>query len=115
MFGLKEAATPNYKVYTALLTQEDENDPTAIVLENTTGLTISFLRDSPGIYVCTISDAFPNTKIVVFLSPNDENNYGFAWWVTNSPDQLLVKTKNTSMVNSDNILAYTSIEIRVYN
>ena len=37
LFGLKEAATPNYKVYTALLTQEGDSAPQAIVLENTIG------------------------------------------------------------------------------
>lgn len=45
-----------YKVYTALLTQTGGNEPVAIVLKNTLGVTITYSYAFPGIYLVISSD-----------------------------------------------------------
>ena len=63
MFGLK----PKYKVYTALLSQEGGQPPTAIVLENTIG-NLEWVYRSDGYYSLQSTD-FPFTENKTFITP----------------------------------------------
>lgn len=67
---------PNYKIYTALLTQSGTASPTATVLENTIG-DIVFTRDDVGYYIGTLADAFTIGKTLPysFSSATGWNNY----------------------------------------
>lgn len=56
--------TSAYRVYTALLTQSGVGDPTAVVLENTLGATITYVYIEPGVYLVSSS-------IGLFTSPNE--------------------------------------------
>lgn len=70
----KKAVLPagvNYKVYSALIEQSGTNTPTATVLENTTGKTITFERLSTGQYGVIFS-GYDASKTMVLMSP-----YGF--------------------------------------
>lgn len=55
----------SYEVYTALLTQTGTNAPVATVLENTLGGTVVWSRSGVGIYLGTLSGAFPQNKTAV--------------------------------------------------
>lgn len=57
-----------YKVYTALVGQEDEDDPTATVLENTTGYDVEWTRATVGQYVGTFVDAPIDVGLVSTVS-----------------------------------------------
>ena len=52
-----------YKVYTALLNQSGTNAPVATVLENTTGLTITWSRFQVGVYRGQLSALQDETKV----------------------------------------------------
>lgn len=67
--------TMNYKIYTALLTQEGTNDPIVQVLENTLGGTPTWERIGAGRYNCTLTGAFPEEKTYC------TSNNGFDWAV----------------------------------
>lgn len=118
IFSLKEAATPKYKVYTALLTQSGTSDPTIVVLENNIG-NIVWERDDVGRYSATLINAFTTNKTFINLS----NNFSFTGpnfqtsWVNSSifsEDSFQIRTiRNGSP--GDNMLLNTPIEIRVYN
>lgn len=104
----------NYKVYTALLTQSGTASPTAIVLENTLGVTVTFRYVGVGQYSLTASaEIFTETKTICFYTAFDtKDNQGyvipfhFQWWATT---EIFIYTDG-----QDNKLRGASIEIRVY-
>ena len=113
-----DAAARPYKVYTAVLTQQNTNAPSAVVLENTLGGAVTWTRNSTGNYYGTLNNAFPiQNKIALFQ--------GGTMWGT-----LPLKIIRVQYLNSDTIQIFTqqatdgalvdsslngtSIEIRVY-
>lgn len=106
-----------YKVYTALLTQEGTNPPTAQVLENTLGGDIVWTYDLTGQYKGTLIGAFTENKTALFITDSTYNSASNAYILTDgSGNAITVETynaANTSRVN--NVLGLTTIEIRVYN
>lgn len=117
--ALEDVPVP-YKVYTALLSQRNENPPIAIVLENTIG-EISFTYNDIGFYSCVSNDKFTEEKTAVFIG---SNQYIESATDVHSNYLLLANTSEiyiTSYYNNfpeDNQLDYggpSSIEIRVYN
>ena len=111
------AARP-YKVYTAVLTQQNTNDPSAVVLENTLGGTVVWTRNSTGNYYGTLNNAFPiQSKIALFQ--------GGSMWGTLPLEIIRVQHLNSNTIQIftqqatdgalvDSSLSGTSIEIRVY-
>ena len=109
-------ATPQYKVYTALLSQSGTDAPTAIVLENTLGQTITWSYNGVGTYNSSdITTATQNNLYIQFshrisskIASAYEHNTGGASRV------------NISQIEADLITPVDSlekgyIEIRVYN
>ena len=108
---------PKYKVYTALLSQSGTDAPIATVLENTIG-DIVWNYETVGTYKATLVGSFLNSKTYVNIGNFDTvmSSYGyFAFSSENEPDGYLLQTFDLEWVNSDNVLANTTIEIRVYN
>jgi len=101
-----------YTVYTALLTQAAAAAPVATILQNTTGGTLVWTRQSAGNYTVTASTAlFTVNKTIVF------GNYGnvgagltqdFGWNRTSD-------TTITLIVDGDDKLVNGSFEIRIYS
>lgn len=115
-------AQPTYKVYTALLTQVDMDNPTAIVLENTIG-NIKWTREAAGEYYGTLTGAFGDGS-KVFLQ--QVLSYGGAFSSVGVPNDKLVRgyydSPNTvgvfssiEGINVDDQIDKVSIEIRIYN
>jgi len=111
------ALQPTYKVYTALMTQEGTNAPTATILENTLG-SIVWTRISSGNYRGTLADTFLIDKTFILnpVSGNDSSvltgGGGAAYNLYRSNDAFVSLTVGGS---GDGVLNYTPIEIRVYN
>lgn len=57
-----------YQSYASLISQSSTNDPTVQVLENGLGITITWVRDSQGIYIGTMDSAIDISKTVIFFS-----------------------------------------------
>lgn len=115
LFSLKEAATPKYKVYTALVTQSGGDDPVATVLENTIG-NISFKYGVEGVYVILCDDdLFVEDKTwytpVIISNIANRTNGEMVWRDVN---EIRIIT-NLDGVLADGVLSNTPIEIRVYN
>lgn len=108
---LTSFVSKGYTVYTALLTQAGTAAPVATVLQNTTGGTFTWTRQSTGNYTVTASTAlFTVNKTIVF------GNYGnagagltqdFDWNRTSD-------TTITLIVRADDKLVNGSFEIRIY-
>lgn len=108
---LTSFVSKGYTVYTALLTQAGTAAPVATVLQNTTGGTFTWTRQSAGNYTVTASTAlFTVNKTIVF------GNYGnagagltqdFDWNRTSD-------TTITLIVRADDKLVNGSFEIRIY-
>ena len=78
LFSLKEAATPKYKVFTALLTQVGENSPTLVLGDETlnAGVTYEITVDT---VVDMIQYGAPNNNIgTKFISNQTVSNWGDA-------------------------------------
>lgn len=109
----KIVVTP-YKVYTALLTQSGTASPTAIVLENTLGVTITFSYGSPGVYSLTATGALTINKTWVIFN-NVDNNAGTIAYNGKGLNGFTIQSRNSVGTTANDLLNLTEIEIRVYN
>lgn len=106
-----------YKVYTALLSQSGTASPTATVLKNTLGVSVSFTYFLAGNYYINAIGAFTGGKTYVDVG---QSIYATSAYIVipNLPniDQVQIRvTKVTDNTSSDNKLTNFPIEIRVYN
>ena len=113
-----------YKVYSALLTQSGTDSPTAVVLENTLGVTPTWGYQNVGIYRIDSIGTFIDGKTTITVGPLAGNTWGE---VTQSyyeyPDTLFILTARINVDNNmpqslerqDDLLNKTFVEIRVYN
>ena len=113
-----QAAARPYKVYTALLSQTGTNAPTATVLENTLGVTITWTRMMSGQFLGTASySIFSPNK---FVSSSGRTNINTLIRLDYfSPTDVFLGTATVtgaaSSTFSDSLITSASIEIRVYN
>lgn len=110
-----------YKVYTALLSQTGTSAPVATVLENNTGVTWTWTRNSIGDYRVTPSSgslSFEKTTCEVvqqFIDNAYPEEAGFRTiYVENDNNSNRLKTTDVGWALSDNKLGRTKVEIRVY-
>jgi len=105
-----------YTVYTALITQAGTAAPVATVLQNTTGGTIAWTRNSTGRYVATISGAnFTANKTAVIVTSGG-NSDKFLKPVVSSTSTIDIYNIDTGdSAVSDVISATTTVEIRIYS
>lgn len=106
-----------YKVYTALLTQVDDNAPTALILQNTLNEIPEFIYDDVGQYrIVTDGSVFTANKTIVFIS-NSQQSSSLIDYFIESEVRININTFTTvdGVALENNILNNTTIEIRVYN
>lgn len=103
---------PRIKVYTALLTQTSTDAPTAIVLLNTTGLSITWTRNTTGIYWGNLSGGvtLANTAVIIQQTFGGNNMTARAA----NANTIEVTTKLMDNTALDGVLNKTTIEIRIY-
>lgn len=105
-----------YKVYTALLTQVGTAVPTAKVLENTLGATVTFARDGAGSYHLTASAAVftVDKTYIVIASINDGGGVMVASWGSDTVISFATRDFLDFNTPVDDKLLDTAFEIRVY-
>ena len=114
--GQLDAATRPYKVYTALISQENALAPTVKVLENDLGGEIVWTYVSTGLYDGTLAGAFTLDKTTTMLSVDSIGNYGYIGGVRAMTSNIIrVRTNDSTDSAANNILNDNTLEIRVYN
>ena len=107
-----------YKVYTALLNQEGETNPTAIVLQNTLG-NITFFRSDAGRYSMGGDNLFDEDKTFITIQQLRLNGFeeqvGYFNATYFNSSQISLDTYFETGGYSDEMMANVPIEIRVYN
>jgi hypothetical protein len=108
---INSGSVAGYKVYTALLTQAGTAAPVATVLQDTTGGTFTWSRQSAGNYTITASSAlFTANKTMVFVNAgHGEQNFLPLYWERTSTTTI------TLNATSDGELEEGSFEIRIYS
>ena len=105
---LANAINLGYTSYVALVNQTGTAAPTATVLQNTTGGTIAWVRDSLGNYGGVITGgAFTAGKTLVFINQGGGTSTANIQW-SSSATKVIIST------GADNVLAKASIEVRIY-
>mgnify|MGYP003658186524 FL=1 len=109
-----------YTVYTALLTQAGTAAPVATVLQNTTGGTITWTRNSIGRYLATISGATytANKTAILLTSGSASATDGRFLKVEDSGNttiQALYNFDTSANTSQDGVVAGAMIEIRIYS
>ena len=117
-----------YKVYTALLTQSGTNAPVATVLENNTGLDITYQYLLVGKYAIKLNSPIPKQQVTIEMS-----NFRYAGTLGDSGIYFLEMVDDVANVGTyqlqtkfrtnaaatitfvNNALLNNKIEIRVYN
>lgn len=97
-----------YKSYVALLSEENGDDPTAFILENSLG-DIEWYWDATGVYIGYLPGAFPANKTFVRINLSDNTSVIVNAYRFNN-DNIKVLTGG-----ADDILNNNAFEIRVYN
>ena len=112
--GTITSAGLGYTSYVALITQVDTAAPTAKILQNTTGATLTWARTSAGIFTVTSSTAiFTTDKTIVFANPGNDST------ASGDPDIIWARTSNTVLTITasagvNNVLTDGSFEVRIY-
>ena len=107
--GLVNSYSLGYTVYTALLNQAGTAAPVATTLQNTTGKTFVWTRQSAGNYTITASTAlFTVNKTILFGNHGNETNSQFQWNRTSDTTITLSTGADARLVNG-------SFEIRIYS
>lgn len=102
------------KKYVALLTQIGANAPTAAVMENTMGGTVTYARSDIGQYTATLAGVFIGAKtFVIIASIGDGETTGSCVSKRVNDNTLSIET-GFSGARADDMLAETGFEIRVY-
>lgn len=104
---------PAYKTYTALMTQSGTNPPTALILSNTTGQTITWTYSGIGEYVGTFSGTIDQNKLWFSTHANFESSTD-VHIIYASTNTIELKTFR-EFLEANGKLTKTSIEIRIYN
>jgi hypothetical protein len=109
-----------YTVYTALITQTGTDAPVATVLQNTTGGTIVWTRNSTGRYLATISGATytANKTAILLTSGSASATDGRFLKVEDSGNttvQAFYNFDTSANTAQDGIIAGSMIEIRIYS
>ena len=114
-FTIAQVATfantsPGYTAYIALVTQVGTAAPTALVLTDTIGGTLTWGYTSPGIYTLTSNvTPFTNNKTILFLNIGSGNILNEINWTRTSTSVITI---NTSGVNGR--ITAGAFELRVY-
>lgn len=104
------AGGSSYSVYTALLTQTSTNAPVATVLENTLGITPTWVRDMTGAYYVQ-DNIFTTPKTVCVIGSPSARQHIYTMIVDSNQVYITTFYNGT---DTDGLLSNTSIEIRVY-
>ena len=105
-----------YTVYTALITQAGAAAPVATVLQNTTGGTIAWTRNSTGRYIATISGktyVANKTAVIITSGGNSDKFLKPVVSSTSTIDIYNIDTGDSAV--SDEVLETTTVEIRIYS
>ena len=100
-------------VYSALLTQSGVSAPVATVLQNTLGGTVVWSYSSVGLYIGTLTGAFPVGTTFVMIDQSNQTSHIYAGRADNNSIQII--TRSNANVLTDTILTGTSLEVRVYS
>jgi hypothetical protein len=105
---------PTYQKYVALISQSGTADPTIEILENTLG-DIIWTRTSAGDYLGTLINSFPQLKTYIVFQNFYSGTGSHISFIQRANDDLInIVTKDNTNAFIDNVLNYTTIEIRVY-
>jgi hypothetical protein len=118
LFGLKEAATPKYKVYTVLLSQNGGANPEVnSVLEDTINQPFTFTYEEQGGYRIS-SSAFNNENLLktsITLSQSVEQRIVNIQSNTLGDGYVYIYCQAIGGGRADDGIYYSTLEIRVYN
>jgi len=106
--------TVGYKVYKALLTQTGTGAPTATVLDNTLGGTVTFTYNATGYYGISRTGAFTAGKVIVFINGNLATTATFGWSRVDA-NTLEISSFDNSGSAANGLFTNASISIEVYN
>ena len=109
-----------YKVYTAIITQTGTDAPTAVVLQNTLGITPTLTRFATGNYRITASNTFTANKTFCIVGQEANSGTGMNYiWASdsndddaNNPDNWLKRPHRFSIMNPDGQKAVLSFTIK---
>ena len=105
-----------FTVYSALISQSGTGIPTAKVLENTTGVTFSYTRNSVGNYMITgSSNVFTTDKTAVIHSINTNGSFSNSrMYAYSIGAQFFTIETYSATTATDGIITDAFIEIRIY-
>lgn len=123
IFGTAFYTPKGTQRYVALLSQENTDNPTIIVLENSLNCKCEWVRVVAGYSRVDETGRFPQGRTTLSVGsvfPADDGDIAFADLVHTNGDDALALTVNTHLVTngefhaSDNGLRFTKVEIIVY-
>ena len=110
--GFANSYSLGYTVYTAQLTAGSGAAPTATILQNTTGLTFTWTRTGPGVFVATVAGTpFVTNKFWAMSSAKVPQLTSIVRTSANTA-RLDNVTSNTGAALNDLVEGY--VEIRIY-
>ncbi len=101
-----------YTEYVALLTQSGTDAPTATVIKNDTGATVSWSRILTGIYTGAFSSAvLTENKTACIIQPGTSEHLSVS---RSAATSVTVTSQNTSFANTDGLMSVVLVIVRIY-
>lgn len=107
--------TNMYTLYRATLSQSGTNDPTAVVLENTTGYILDWSYSDIGYYYCNLSVVTDWSKVTMLIGSPASLGHNFTLSNAGGDYDININTGNSLGVNQDSLLVNCTVEIRFYS
>lgn len=113
---VSEEQVAPYKVYTAIVSQSGTSNPTAIVLQNTLGVSLTYRYNGVGNYLAdAFTSVFTADKTIVLFSSNSNSPKITTGNMFNSDAIQFSTFSSLSPITASNDFANAFLEIRVYN
>lgn len=109
------------RTYKALLTQTGTAAPTAIILQNDLGVTVTWSRTGTGNYKAVLGTAQKSANVEILLGQGEDGTIGTGAGRTEVGATITEVTVNTvdltatPIANADDMLYKTALEITLYN
>ncbi|HRH43719.1 MAG TPA: hypothetical protein PKY82_18960, partial [Pyrinomonadaceae bacterium] len=102
-----------YAIYTAIVAQAGTAAPTATVLENSLGGTVTLARSSAGVYTFTLTGVFTTAKTFINATV-DAGATGVLVRVAHTSANVVTITTATEAGVAADLVGNLNLEIRVY-
>lgn len=112
--GWERMGVKKFKEYVAIINQSSTSDPTATVINNELGGTVTFTYRVIGGYTAELTGAFTTNKTIVSITSGNSSASASLFGYSSDPDTIKFGSYDSSGTPTDGLINNATLIIRVY-